>query len=133
MWNIWKGQKQPGSHSCTELSKSSSPLSIVKVQIKGKFRRFKGKIRVRIYFFPSFCLRSLSIYTAKVITRLMLKCLRSGQKWYRVVKEIDFPFPSCLVNRECLWKKPKLKKVSFRNLSMHVLKFSIEFQNAEIY
>ena len=45
-----------------------------------------------------------------VIARLMYKCLWGGWKWYREVKKIVSPFPFCLVNRACLWKKTQKEK-----------------------
>ena len=40
----------------------------------------------------------------------MGKCPWSGWKWLRGIKEIASPFPCCLVNRECWWKKTKIQK-----------------------
>ena len=40
-----------------------------------------------------------------VIVWLMSKCLWSGSKWYRRVKEVTSPFACCPVNRECSRKK----------------------------
>ena len=40
-----------------------------------------------------------------VIAQLMSKCVWSGWKWSRGIKEIASPFPCCPVNHECSWKK----------------------------
>ena len=47
-----------------------------------------------------------------VIARLTSKCLGSGLKWWKGVKEISPPFPCCPVNREYLWKKTQIEKKS---------------------
>ena len=45
-----------------------------------------------------------------VISLVMSKCLWSGWKWYRGLKEIASPFPCCPVNRKCSKKKTKIEK-----------------------
>ena len=40
----------------------------------------------------------------------MSKCLWSGWKWYRGLREIASLFPYCPMNRECSWKKTQLEK-----------------------
>ena len=55
----------------------------------------------------------LAMYRGKlsaVIAPLMPKCLWSKWKWWRGLKKIVSPFPCCLVNRECLWKKTHIEK-----------------------
>ena len=44
------------------------------------------------------------------IVPLKFKCLASGWKWYRRVKEITSPFPCSFVNHKCLWKKTQVEK-----------------------
>ena len=40
----------------------------------------------------------------------MSKCLWSGGKWWRGLKEIAYPFPCCLGNSGCSWKKTQIEK-----------------------
>ena len=42
----------------------------------------------------------------------MSKCLWSGWKWSRGVKEITSLFTCCPVNQECLWKKTQIEKIN---------------------
>ena len=62
--------------------------------------------------FDSGCLAMCRGDVFAVIARLMPKSLRSGWKWQRRVKDIDFPFPCCPVNRECSQKKTQIEKNS---------------------
>ena len=81
----------------------------------------KQRFPVRFRLLPM-CRGELSA----VMARLMSKCLWSGWKWLRTLKEIASPFPCGPVNRKCSWKKTQIE-------NKHIYKYTYTYIYTYIY